>query len=280
MRILLWFLAIFCCVQAASAQIDNVNEMPIDTLRADRAAVGSSESRPSSPLDPASPIADPLRSRLFFLSTGQLMEPEQLSLETFDLFGLRAAYAFNDFMQVGFTAILPPFQGFPFHASGSAKIRLLGATGGLAGVALGADFGYFFVRGTPSFRGTLQDMSLSATFGREEASGFVTAVYLPNGMPDSATFSVKYLLQVGASLPLGKFGKDRGLKFITEGWLGGTSLFDTHPTLAAVGLRSYGRLFVAELGAIFGPPCFDNCPDAGEGVVLYLVPYASATFFF
>ncbi|MDB5035996.1 MAG: hypothetical protein JWQ98_3237 [Chlorobi bacterium] len=280
MRILLWSLAVLCCVQAASAQVHNVNGIPVDTLRVDRPPLDPPESRASSPLDPASLIPDPLRSRLFFMSSGQLMEPEQFSLETFDLFGLRGTYAFNDFMQVGFTAILPPFQGFPFHASGSAKIRLLGPTGGLAGLALGADFGYFFVRGTPSFRGTLQDMSLSATFGREAASGFVTAVYLPNGIPDSATFGVKYLLQVGASLPIGMTGKDRGLKFITEGWLGGTSIFDAHPTLAAVGLRSYGPAFVAELGAVFGPPCFDNCPDAGEGVVLYLLPYASATVFF
>ena len=184
---------------------------------------------------------DPVRNRLFWMSTGQTMPQKKFSVGSYEVFLAQAGYGATEFLQFNFSWVLPIFGTSDTYWSVGTKLRLLPASGFFQGVAAGADFGFFsriFDISSTSPSEHLTSVNIAGSVGTEVFKCHVSVAQLQFSSTQSEV-PIPTFVQVGTELQLSRNPEGGGVKFVAE------TLFPrTHQDLelstVVLGLRFFG----------------------------------------
>ncbi len=228
------------------------------------------------------PVTDPLKSRLFLMPTGQLMDEGKFSITDIDFYLLHFGYSPFSFLQVNFTGLISLTFGKEdndVNLSFGTKYQILKPIGLLKGIALGVDIGYFGKQRQYSFDfeedyrsykyydGLFDDVvnksmirtspfvtstNIAASFGTNDLQTHVNIGQLyfehptEQGVDDFLPFPS--YLQFGIAYDLGETSRKVHIKFIIETYITNLHYNKTYEgDFIFTGCRFYGKKAVVDI---------------------------------
>jgi len=186
--------------------------------------------------------SDPVKNRLFLMSTGSVIDEHKFSFTDSELFFLQLGYAPISRFQLSFSYFVPLFETSEAFWSAGGKVQAIAPSGYFQGLAAGCDFGLFsriFDISSSITSEILRSVNLAASFGREAAKIHVNAAQLLYSISSGSVPFPTYM-QAGTEIQIFKSGEKAGTKIIVE------TIFDraeNHLSLSTVfaGLRFWGK---------------------------------------